>query len=150
MHIRRTIRENVKAALSGINAVSGRIFTNRVDPLQPRELPCVIIETPSDSISLLNLSPVRPRVQRRDCSVNVLIISAATDAIDDVLDDVGEEVEQAMQGDPSLGVGATNLELRGTQSTIVGEGSELRGVLRLSYSVTVSTREGTPHSIHAQ
>ena len=139
----------MKASLVSIPALGGRVFTNRVSAFQDHELPAIVIETPNDTVSLINTSPVRPRLQRRDQSVNVLVVSAATDALDDDLDDLAEAVEVAMQVDPSVGVGATNLELRGTGSTIIGDGSEMRGVLRLSYSITVSTREGLPHSIHS-
>jgi len=150
MHIRTAIRENVKAALTGIEAVDGRVFSSRISAFEDHELPAIIVSTPTDTVSLLNTSPVRPRVQRRDQTIDVVIVASATDSLDDDLDELAEQVEAKMQVDPTLGVQATNLELRGNQSTVIGDGSEMRGVLKLNYSVTVSTREGAPKSIHAQ
>lgn len=150
MHVRRAIREAVKDVLVNANIVaSDHVFTNRVTNLQANELPAIVIETPSDAISRGAGGPVAPRNQTRDVSVNVLIVVRGGKTIDDDLDDLAELVEPAMHGNPTLGLGAKDLELRGTASQTIGDGSELQGVLRLSYGVVVGTKEGSPKSIFA-
>jgi hypothetical protein len=149
MHVRRAIREAVAIKLTGLPLTGERVFTSRVRELRDNELPALIVETPSESVSYGQGGPVRPRVQSREQVVNVVVVASAAEDVDDVLDDIAEQVEAALAADPTLGLGAKDLRLTGTQSAIAGDGPDLRGVARLQYTVSVSTREGVPQSMHA-
>lgn len=150
MHVRRSIREAAVAILAAnVSAVEGRVYPSRVRGLQEHELPALIVATPAESVSYGSGGPVRPRIQDRSVTLYVDVVAEAAEDVDDVIDDIAESVEAAMASDATLGLGAKDLRLTGSQSTVVGDGPELRGVARLQYSVSVSTREGVPFSLHA-
>jgi hypothetical protein len=151
MHVRRAIRDAVAVTLAGIPATSGRVFKARRRPFEDYETPAIVVETPADTVTTGGAGPVRPRLQSRDQVVVITVVGADQDedgAID-ALDGIAEAVEAALAANPSLGLGAKDVQLRGSSLDAVAVGKQTHAACRLQYSVVVSTREGSPSSVHA-
>lgn len=100
MHHRQLIRQTVVALLSGATAAGTRVFPSRARTLGRDELPALRVYTPAevgDGAVLLNGQTSGSRVQ-----LNVEILAAARDGVEDVIDDICEDAEAALDASESL------------------------------------------------
>lgn len=96
MHARRSIREAVAAALTGLVTTGSRVFQSRMRPQD--SLPALLVSTPSEEVET-DLG----NVQTRSLDVEVVGVTLGVSDVDDTLDAIAEEVEVAMQASGTLG-----------------------------------------------
>lgn len=130
-HRRQQIREAIAEALGAHATLTGRVFATRVHPTPDADLPVVLVYMLAESSELENLN----RNLRRDADAQIEIRVAATDGMDDALDDLCEIVEAVMEATPQFGGLVVNSWLTGTQIGIDGEGDFRQGVGTLTYRV---------------
>jgi hypothetical protein len=140
-HLRKTIREAIAAALTGLPTSGARVFTSRDYPLAPNELPGLKINTGAEASR--PLSAGYPRVMARELQVEVEAYAKANNDLDDTLDAMALEVEQAMAGN-SFGGLAHEVTLATTELELDAEHETPHGLLRLTFTVTYCARENTP------
>jgi hypothetical protein len=138
-HVRKTIRDAAKAALTGLTTTGARVFASRVYDLQESDLPGLRVYTNGESAAPSSAG-VGHSVER----VLELVIEACSkkaSGLDDELDAMLEEVEVA------LGAGlapAKSVELRRVEIEMQGEADKPIGVARMTFEVSYFTALGAP------
>lgn len=141
-HVRKTIREYFGTQLTGLTTTGANAFESRVYPMQSAKLPAILIYTTSESSEEQAFSS--KRVQNRTLSVEVEGFVRAISNFDDTLDQIAEEVEEAILDDPTLGGLAINTELESTTANYSGDGEQPVGTIRLTFEVQYRTETGQP------
>lgn len=124
---RKSIRQFVATAIGGV--------ATRLRPTQENELPAKLVYTVSETGTHLTIG----RTLERQLTLTVEIRVAALSSGDDLIDDLCEGVEAAIEADPRLGGHAVNSVLR---STVIGFDAEAQTpqiVASLEYLVTYVT-----------
>jgi hypothetical protein len=140
MHYRQRIRDAVAQRLLAANTLAGtNVFTSRARPvleiLQRQQMVLSVYtsdESSTDSPDGYN------RV--RTLTVSIEGMAGGGDDLDDVLDNLAEQVEAAIDDDDTLGTLLTEpMELQSTVSEITARGNQQVGAFRMDFSCDYMT-----------
>jgi len=139
-HVRRSIREAAATAVTGLGVTGARVFQSRVYPLRDADLPCLLVtslaeDTVNASIDVLLLERVLQLRIRGVCK--------ATSDLDDALDQIALEVEQALLGS-TLGGLCKPMVLSSTRIDLDDTLDKPTGVIDLIFSTTYFTAGSNP------
>lgn len=138
-HVRKTIRDNVTTTLTGLTTTGSRVYQTRLFPLATAKLPGLCIYTSSENTEYATIG--RPRTQIRQLEVVVEAYVKGASNLDDTIDTISVEVEEAIAADPSRGGGAKDTQITGFDVEYDGDGDQSVGVARFTISVTYVTVE---------
>lgn len=133
-HPRKQIRANVVALLTGLPITGSNVFASRVTPFAESELPALNVLTLSSNQQQLDLAG--SGALQLDFTLAIDIVVKEMDGLDDLIDDIAEDVELAMQAAPSstwLGGFIGDLA---TESELDDETNLPVGSCRLAFSIT--------------
>ena len=137
---RRTIREALQARLLAAATVAGaNVFTGRARPILEilRKREAVISVYTSDESSDRSQDG---NLYTRALSISVELAMGGGDDLDDQLDLAAEQIEAAINADPTLGtLLASDMVLNGTQSEIASMANQMVGAVRMDYEATYYT-----------
>lgn len=141
-HIRKLIRDNIEATLTGLATTNGRVYKTRVYPVAEDRLPGLAIYTRDESTEYATIT--KPRTQMRELTVSVEIYVKAQVDYDDELDQIASEIEAALYTDITRGGYAKDTMVTGFDCDFSGEGDQpvARGTMQIS--VDYVTLEGNP------
>ncbi len=135
-HPREAIRKKAVELLLGKTSAGFRVYASRVAPFinneWQNELPAVVVYTMDENGEIYNAAP---REYRRTVELIVEVHASATAAMDDVLDAIARQVEQALLADDTLGDTANDIRYSRTRLVIRDEGQELLGGCRIIFDV---------------
>lgn len=139
-HARQTIRHSVRTILAGRTAAGDRVFTTREIPLRRTQLPAITIYSLEESAEVGAGGDHVTKLDR-SLQLELLIIASLTEAVDDELDAIAEQVESAMRADPALGLDGTVFDsaLTGTVIGVDDDQGHPIGAMRLTYNVQYCT-----------
>ena len=145
-HVRKLIRDRVTTTLSGLATTGANAFKTRVYPIATASLPGLAIYTKEESIEHVSMgaSGGTPRLQLRDLSLTVEIFVKGTSGYDDLVDQICEEIEEALEADSTLGGYAQSVSVATFSADFIGEADQPLGFASLTISVQYQTREGSP------
>lgn len=126
MHIRQSIRDNVKTTLTGLGITGDRVYANRIYPFLQQVSNGILIYTESESTEYLTMG--RPRSQERTLTLKVEIYAKSTANLDNLIDDIALEIENALYTDPTRGGVATDTMIMNFDSDFNGDGDSPVGV----------------------
>ena len=126
MHIRQSIRDNVKTTLTGLGITGDRVYVNRIYPFLQQVSNGILIYTESEATEYLTMS--RPRSQERTLTLKVEIYAKSTTNLDNLIDDIALEIENALCIDPTRGGVATDTMIMNFDSDFSGDGDSPVGV----------------------
>ncbi len=141
-HVRKQIRNAAKQALIGLGTTGDRVYISRVYPLAQAQLPGLLLFTPSEDSGRED----SPTESMRDVTLQVHGIVRISKNLEDELDDIAFEVEQALDalGDMD-GICKIYHGIQGTASTLAGEDvDQPHGAIALEFLYTYRTRAGSP------
>ena len=138
-HVRKQIRDNVITTVTGLTTTSTRVYRSRVYPIASGKLPGLCVYTRSETVESGTMT--RPRIKMRNLDVVIEGYALANSNLDDSLDQISLEVEEAMVADVTRGGKAKDIELIEVEIEQVGEGETQAGVVRMTFSVQYSTIE---------
>lgn len=141
-HIRRQIRDNVVAAVTGLPLVGGRVYKSRLYPLTAAQLPGLCVYTGDEQVSTSTIS--YPRTQERSVEVRVEVFVSAADGYDDTADAVIEQVEVAVSDDVTRGGVAKDTRLSAIRTTMTADGESPVVVAVMVYDVRYTAKENAP------
>ena len=154
MHQRQLIRENIKDILiDAATPAADRVYESRVAPLFKKKfyenLPAIVIYTSSTSTEIFNEAP---RDYKHSVTVQIEVVASANEDLDDLLDDIAKQIEQALyvnnrlpsKADPSICAAAETI-LRSTQLSLDPNGETFIGSARLEWEVWYW--EGAPEGV---
>ena len=98
-HLRKQIRDNVVTALTGLSTTGNRVYASRVYPMAAANLPGLCVYAKTEEVETTTIT--RPRTQFRTLTLSVEGFVVATSGLDNTLDAISLEVEEALAVDPS-------------------------------------------------
>jgi len=143
MHPRSLIRAAAVAALSGATDAGPRVYPSRTRPLNARLLPAIGVYVTDESA---DDGQTRPRTYVRTATLAVDVIAQEDDSLDDTLDTICLQVEEALLVDPLLGGVCDDLVYRGTNVTLVParDSDPGKGAAMLTFDVEYRTEQPEP------
>ena len=140
MHYRQRIRDAVKDSLLAASTLaSTNVFTSRAKPvleiLQRQQMVLSVYTSDESSTK----SPDSHNLVRT-LIVSIEGMAGGGDDLDDMLDTLADQVEAAIDSDPTLGNLLTEeMELQSTTSEITARGNQQVGAFRMDYSCIYMT-----------
>lgn len=140
-HARTQIRNAVKDLLLALPVFSGRVFATRFTNLQVAETPSAIVYSLNESSQVAD---VHDEILDRSLELNVSIKAQAISNLDTLLDDLAEDVEVAIDSNPTLSGKVQSINLTGCNINIDEDGEIPAGEALLQYQVNYYTQVGAP------
>ena len=138
LHPRHLIRHAVKTALLNRTIAEERVQATRFVPWRPKDLPAIAIYTLAEAVDPAS-DDTAPRRLTRRLQVGIEAAMVADEQIDDALDAIAEEIELVMHRDVTLGGTASDSLLEGSDITVIENGDQPIGVVRLTYGIEYYT-----------
>lgn len=138
-HVRKAIRDNVVTTLTGLTTTGARVFPTRFYPLADAKIPSLCVYTNSESTEYSTIK--KPRTKIRTLEVMVEAYVKATEDLDDTLDSIAVEIEEALANDVTRGNNAKDTQVVSFESTYAAEGDQPVGVGRFTIEVLYATLE---------
>ena len=136
-HLRRTIREAVEARVTGLPTTGANVF--RASPHALGKLPALRVATMDETVTRHTMGIVM-----RTVSITVTAFAKSGDDVEDALDGIAAEVEEAVMASGTLGGIALDVEHTGTRKALGEDGEVRNGIAQLSFAVRYRTPEGDP------
>lgn len=136
MHLRKLIREAAKTQLSGITGVT--LYESRVYPFS--QLPAIAIYTETERVEIDESSMGR---QQRILAVIIEIRAQASEDVDDELDRLAAEVEQAIAADQTLSGTCDHIEYAGMTSDFE-TGEQQTGLMSMEFAAEYRINPSNP------
>ena len=138
-HVRKAIREHVVTTITSLSTTGSNVYETRYFPLQTANLPALLVYTLDETIEDYTMGS-NTRTQHRSLNLIIEAHCRGTDNIDDTLDTIAEEVEEAMVTDISRAGNAKDTKLVSTEIEF-DTASQKTGLMRLTYLISYSTVE---------
>jgi hypothetical protein len=148
-HPRMLIRQAVRDLLEDANTAAGaRVTTTRVDPHQKGSLPAIGVYTLNDHVTpeSATTAPVE-LTHELELEISAWVEHTQAVSVDDAMDNIAEQIENAMDIDPYLRNTAGDSILDSTLMEVVeidGRSSPLVGIVVLTYTVTYRNERVVP------
>jgi hypothetical protein len=138
-HVRKSIRDDIVTTLTGLTTTGSNVYVTRFYPLADAKLAGLCIYTNSEAIEHATMS--RPRTQLRTLEVSVEAYVKGVSSIDDTLDTIAVEVEEALSTDVTRGGDAKDTKVTAFEATYSADGDQPVGVGRFTVEVLYATLE---------
>ena len=138
-HVRKSIREHVVTTVTSLSTTGSNVYETRYFPLQTGNLPALIVYTLDETVEDYTLGQ-NTRTQFRALNLIIEAHCRGTANIDDTLDTIAEEVEEAMVTDVTRAGNAKDTKLVSTEIEF-DTASQKTGLMRLTYLISYSTVE---------
>jgi hypothetical protein len=138
-HPRKLVRNAVVTMLTDATAAGKRVDSSRVDPHKKSQLPAISVYTLHDEVDEEATAGNAPRERTHKLELQIQGYVDVSDTVADDMDDLAEQIEAVMEGDPYLDGTAGESMLTGTAMQVrepEGRNDPLVGVVTLVYSVT--------------
>lgn len=136
-HVRQQIRERIASVLTtNVTLVSSRVYQSRVYPLTEAQLPAVTVYTGAETSGLQTIGT---KTLMRTVNINVDVYAKATADLDDDLDAIAVQIEEAIAGDFTVNGLAKDAVLISTDIDFSGETEQPIGMARLTFAVRYIT-----------
>ena len=138
-HVRKLIRDNITTTLTGLATTSSNVFQTRLFPLGESKLPALCIYTNSETTEYGTIKA--PRTQVRTLEVMVEAYVKDTSVLDNSLDTIAVEIEEALSSDLTRGGYAKDTKIISFDADYTGDGEQSVGIGRFTISVVYATIE---------
>lgn len=138
-HIRKLIRDDITSTLTGLTTTGSNVYQTRLFALGEEKLPAICVYTKTEATEYATINP--PRTQMRSLDVNVEFFVKGTANIDNTLDQIALEIEEALYTDLTRGGYAKDTRITDFEADYTADGEQSVGVGRFTVSVTYSTIE---------
>ena len=138
-HVRKAIREHVVTTITSLSTTGSNVYETRYFPLQTGNLPALIVYTLDETVEDYTIGQ-NTRTQFRALNLIIEAHCRGTANIDDTLDTIAEEVEEAMVTDITRGGNAKDTKLVSTEVDF-DTASQKTGLMRLTYLISYNTVE---------
>lgn len=138
-HVRKQIRDAVATQVTGLSTTASNVYVNRLYPIAQSKLPGLLVYTNSEASSKLDMH--YPRLLERRLEVVVEGVVKTTSNIEDLLDTIAQEVEEAIYTDVTLGSLCKDVVLTSIETDFASEGDQPVGVVKLEFEAKYVVRE---------
>jgi hypothetical protein len=141
MHVRQQVRDAVALRLIGLPLTGSNVFKKRLRPLDPTQLPCILVNTDEEEV----LPATIHTMIQRQLTLTVQCMAQGTDGVlDDTLDDIAEDVEAELASGAILPSASEMMILTGVGVEFDTEGEKPAGILTLTYRYDYFTETAAP------
>lgn len=142
-HVRKQIRDQFVSTLtSAVTLVSSRVYATRFYPLTQAKLPAITIITNQEASDLLTMGAgASSRSMVRNVDVVVSVYENATASLDNAIDAIATQIEEAIGADYTLGGIAKKSVLTSTSIDFSGETEQPVGIATLTFTVQYVTSQ---------
>lgn len=146
-HLRTQIRQAAVADLQGLPLTGAQVYSGRAYNLAEKRLPALLVYTRDEDTEIATSGAPAVRTQQRELALVIEARAKAVEtAIDDLLDQIDLEVEQALMaaaGDPGSALYPLilALDLTQTERRVEVEGQQPIGGDVIVFTATYSSRE---------
>lgn len=146
--LRKIIRKKIAEILTDATDAGARVFPNASIPPWSEELPCILVYQKNEPVREFSAAP---RELERSLNIEIEIVAqgpevnvdmqtpAGIKTLEDILDDIAEQVEQALAADETLGGVCSDSILNDTNFEFDSAGTGPIGSAILNYTVTYYT-----------
>jgi len=138
-HVRTSIRNNIATTVTGLATTGASVFKTRLFPLGSAKLPALCVYTKSEAVAMNTMTPPRQQVRNLDVMIEAYV--KGTSSIDDTLDTIAVEIEEALATDITRGGFARDTKVTNFEVDYDGEGDQSIGVARFTIAVDYVTLE---------
>lgn len=138
-HVRKSIRDNITTTLSGLTTTGSNVFQTRLFPIEESKVPALCIYTKSEQTEYETLT--RPRTQMRALEVMVEAYVKGTASLDNTIDTIAVEVEEALATDATRGGNAKDTRITSVDIEFNGDAEQSVAVARFTVVVDYATVE---------
>ena len=132
-HLRKQIRDNVVTAVTSLSTTGARVYASRTYPLTAANLPGLCVYVKEEEITTETLVP--PRTQTRTAVVAVEGYAAATSSLDNTLDAISLEVEEALVASVTRGGLARDTRVVRVEAEYADDGEQPVDVIRIEAEI---------------
>lgn len=141
-HVREQLRDRVITLVTGLTTTGTNVFRSRYYPMEASKLPGLAVYTINERSELDTMGlGTTPTLERRLDLVIEGYAQALSD-IDETLDDIALEVENAIGADSTLNSLCRDCYLTETSIKILGDGDKPIGAVRLVFEINYRTQIG--------
>lgn len=140
-HVRQKIREAARLRLTGLATTGDRVFRHH-HALGDDDTPALRVTTMNERSE--RDGDATGGVLHRTVELVVEAWATGGDDLEDTLDRIAAEVEQAVDADDTFGDLATDTVLETTEKTIDADSDRRVGRLTLTFAVRIMTHRGDP------
>jgi hypothetical protein len=144
-HVRKQLRAALTTALTGLATTGSSVYGYRVHPLQAADLPCISIQTPSESGDAITAHA--PYELERVVQVDVVGHAKAQANVDATLDDIAKEVETALGAAVTVSGKSVQLFYRGCEIDFAATDTNV-SVITLHYEAKLYTASNAPDALN--
>ena len=138
-HVRQQIRDRMVTILTGLPTTGTKVYAMRKYALDDSKLPCLLIYTMDKSSSLITIGS---RTLMRNLTVAVETIVKNSDSVQDIVDNICRDVEEAVAADFTLNGLVKSCILTGTEINIVVDADRPISSARLVFTAQYITTIG--------
>ena len=141
-HVRKQIRNRVSDALHALPRFGGRVYQSRVYPITEDDLPGILVYTLSEESE----REESPTDIMRDLTIAVQAVVALAADLDNALDDIALEVEEAIDALGRMeGLVKIYSGIQGTEQSYAGaDAAKPHAAIAMEFLYTYRTRTGAP------
>ena len=139
-HPRSIIRNAIINQLNSKTDAQERIYGNRAKPLFDQFLPAILVYSKDETILEGRFESDGFSPLKRDLEIAIEAVILGGDDFDQKLDDLSNQIENALDGFEIDTRKSDILKLKSTEIDSSIEGSKIYGAIRLTYSVTYLTK----------
>lgn len=138
-HVRKLIRDNIVTTLTGLTTTGSNVFQTRLFPLGEAKLPALCVYTKNDDTVYSTIQT--PRTQTRTLEVIAEAYVKGTGNIDNTLDAISVEVEEALYTDLTRGGYAKDTQITSFEADYAADGEQSVGMGRFTIAIMYVTLE---------
>jgi len=139
-HVRKTIRDHITTTLTGLTTTGSNVFQTRLFPVEESKLPALCIYTKSEATEYATLTQSRTQVRELEVIVEAYVKGTAN--IDNTLDTIAVEIEEALSSDVTRNSNAKDTRVTSVDIDFNGDAEQSVGVARFTVAVDYVTVEG--------
>ena len=138
-HVRKQIRDAVATTVTGLTTTSTRVYKGRFYPISGDKLPALCVYTLGET-SLTNVMG-SSRGTDRELELVVEAYARSKTTVEDTLDQIAVEVEEAMAADTFIGGLAKDVVYSSMEVDADADPEQTVAVARFNYTVTYRVAE---------
>jgi hypothetical protein len=138
-HIRKTIRDEVKNILLNLPTTGTRVYSDYVYSISDKNLPCLVVVTKGEIPNRETIG--KPAIQSRQLEMSVYGLVKVNDTYQDMLDQIGYEVETAIYNNITLGGKVKDILVVAIDSSVDDEFEKPTGFINLKIQINYRLRE---------
>ena len=139
-HVRKQIRDAAATALTGLATTGSNVFKGRYFSIQTPKLPALLVYTTSEDAELGVMGSSRGSDRVLALVVEAYAISKTV--VEDTLDQIAVEVEEALASDITLGGLTRDLRYTGFELDANADPEQTVATIRLSFALKYRVAEG--------